>query len=580
MNRLILLAVLFLASHLTVGTAEATTYYISNIGNNSNVGTDPERPFAFSPGMGGCTSACAAVTLLPGDSVLFNRGDTWRDTLTVGEAGTPGNLITYSTYGSGANPVISGADVISGFADGGSNIWDKTSVTTRPMVAIINGALGTQVASRAACKAPGDWFWAANTLSVYGTSNPSGTVEASLRSYAIDTNNEIYLSINNLILYGANSAGIYVRASSNSVITGVQSKWNKDLGYLIRNQSNTVYNNDDAQANTSIGFQVDANDTNLTFNNCSSSLNFGDGFSLDGITTAAFNGGSANNNGTASNEGNGIDIIQDNGGAPSTNITIANFVSHDNFGNGIDVISILLGDTGNSGIVIAGGKYYNNKNNANLASGIRFDDNTKNSIVEYVQSYGNGSSGIVNEASAHNNAMIYNQVWGNNNGITQSNSAGANNVYYGNVSYGNTTSGYAHESGSPNAATVKNNIFMNNGIYGYITDGGGSPDTVDYNIVYANGVNYQGISKPTHDVNSDPLFLNAATKDFRLGAGSPAIDKGVNLGTPYNLALDPTAIASPGTLDQNSAGTGWDIGAFVYLPNRLAPPTDLTAVPQ
>jgi hypothetical protein len=150
MNRLVVLFAIFFASHLAVGTAQATTYYVANAGNNANTATDSGHPFASSPGMAGCSSICAVVTLLPGDSVLFNRGDVWRDTLEINFSGTAGHLITYGAYGTGpSNPTITGSDVMSGFSNEGLQIWDKGGLITESKILIINGVLGTECNAQA-----------------------------------------------------------------------------------------------------------------------------------------------------------------------------------------------------------------------------------------------------------------------------------------------------------------------------------------------------------------------------------------------------------------------------------------------
>ena len=51
-----------------------------------------------------------------GDSILFKKGELWREELTIPSAGSSGNPITHGAYGTGANPNISGADVISSFS--------------------------------------------------------------------------------------------------------------------------------------------------------------------------------------------------------------------------------------------------------------------------------------------------------------------------------------------------------------------------------------------------------------------------------------------------------------------------------
>jgi hypothetical protein len=50
-----------------------------------------------------------AATFQPDDFILFNKGDTWRETLTVPSSGSAGHPITFGAYGSGANPILTGA---------------------------------------------------------------------------------------------------------------------------------------------------------------------------------------------------------------------------------------------------------------------------------------------------------------------------------------------------------------------------------------------------------------------------------------------------------------------------------------
>jgi hypothetical protein len=83
------------------------------------------------------------------------------------------------------------------------------------------------------------------------------------------------------------------------------------------------------------------------------------------------------------------------------------------------------------------------------------------------------------------------------------------------------------------------------------------------------------------DLNSiyaNPLFTNAAGNDFTLQSTSPAIDTGVNLGSTYDLGLAPGSTWPAGvlTLNQNTNGLGWDIGAYVYTETTV-PTVTLTA---
>lgn len=130
----------------------SATYYVSMTdGNDNNNGQATLTPWRS-------IAKVNASIFIPGDQILFKRGEIWRVQLIVPSSGSNGNPITFGAYGTGALPIISGADIISGFSNGGSNIWDKTGVTTQPNVVIVNGTLGTLAANRAGCTSAGKWF--------------------------------------------------------------------------------------------------------------------------------------------------------------------------------------------------------------------------------------------------------------------------------------------------------------------------------------------------------------------------------------------------------------------------------------
>ena len=81
----------------------AATYYVSNAGSDANSGTEL-APWAT-------ISKLNHTRLLPGDVVLFARGGTWPEQITVQQSGVAGAPITYAAYGSGPTPVITGSNV-------------------------------------------------------------------------------------------------------------------------------------------------------------------------------------------------------------------------------------------------------------------------------------------------------------------------------------------------------------------------------------------------------------------------------------------------------------------------------------
>jgi len=113
--------------------ANGTTYYVDNTITDTN-------PASATPDCtnynlttytcsGGSASAFATIAdinafsaLAPGDSVLFRRGQTWREQLTVPSSGSAGNPITFGAYGSGADPIINGTDIITGWTEHLENI--------------------------------------------------------------------------------------------------------------------------------------------------------------------------------------------------------------------------------------------------------------------------------------------------------------------------------------------------------------------------------------------------------------------------------------------------------------------------
>ncbi|MGN6532526.1 MAG: PA14 domain-containing protein, partial [Ginsengibacter sp.] len=116
-------------------TANATTYYISNAGNDSNSGTDPSSPWQT-------INKLNSASLSPGDNVLFRRGDTFYGGITASNSGRNGNPITYGAYGSGNKPVITGFTSVTSWTNKGGNIWESTNpvstLSTLQMV-VING---------------------------------------------------------------------------------------------------------------------------------------------------------------------------------------------------------------------------------------------------------------------------------------------------------------------------------------------------------------------------------------------------------------------------------------------------------
>ncbi len=82
--------------------------------------------------------------LKPGDSILFKRGETFFESITISASGTTGNIITIGAYGIGADPIITGLTTITGWTSLGGGLYEKTlaSPPTKSLnIVLFNGAL-------------------------------------------------------------------------------------------------------------------------------------------------------------------------------------------------------------------------------------------------------------------------------------------------------------------------------------------------------------------------------------------------------------------------------------------------------
>lgn len=149
-NKLLLIIFFIIIFFWQASHAFASTYYVS-----STEGDDTCTGFSQTPYTTGNT-ACPIKTLTklntkifsPGDNIYFKSNDTFYGSITISQSGTAGNPITFSSYGSGSKPIITGFTNVSSWTNLGNNIWESTdpvsTLSTLNMVTVndVNTAMG------------------------------------------------------------------------------------------------------------------------------------------------------------------------------------------------------------------------------------------------------------------------------------------------------------------------------------------------------------------------------------------------------------------------------------------------------
>jgi parallel beta-helix repeat protein len=193
-------AAVVLALSMTVSSVNARpgmrSYYVDPAGNDSNPGTSAASPWRS-------IAKLNSVALSPGDHIYFKRGGLWRETLAPHNGGASGNPVTFSAYGTGPQPVISGSDVVGGWRHTSGSVYQAHSL--RPGNVYVDGGPGWGLlhaccAAGEACvkskfcaigpMTPGSWYWDSASGELYvwlvdGSPPATHMIEAATREYGL-----------------------------------------------------------------------------------------------------------------------------------------------------------------------------------------------------------------------------------------------------------------------------------------------------------------------------------------------------------------------------------------------------------
>lgn len=233
--------------------ATAGIYYVdASAGNNRHDGASPTTAWRS-------LARVNLAELQPGDTVLFQRGQTWRGQL-LPKSGRAGVPITYGTYGQGAKPLLLGSvsrNEPKQWQAEGKNLWttvkpasseqvplpgrdalpgtktDDAGMLTVDVGNIIfdqGKAVGVKKWKPEDLKQPGDYWYDAQTGQVvlYEENNPAElykSIELALRRHIIDQGHTSYVTYDNLALkYGA-AHGFGGASTHHIIIRGCDVGW-------------------------------------------------------------------------------------------------------------------------------------------------------------------------------------------------------------------------------------------------------------------------------------------------------------------------------------------------------------------
>lgn len=190
-------------------------------------------------------------------------------------------------------------------------------------------------------------------------------------------------------------------------------------------------------------------------------------------------------------------------------------------------------------------------------------------IIKGNTSTNQGGGIALNNTTITNSLVVGNHAANNGGGIrTNGNS---NPVFVYNVTVANNTSAAANSGGGISSQNISHKI-TNSIIWGNTANSvtndiqGGNDDSRNY-CLYSGAVSTKGVG----NIDSDPLFVDAANGNFRLSPGSPAINAGDATGVTWTLDLDgnPRIVGTIdiGAYEYDDTSTGTD--AAIDMQNRI-----------
>lgn len=531
-------------SDTVIVTIPGTAYYVdASGGNDSNSGTSPENAWRTIAKVNQFSySSSSPANLQPGDSILFKRGEIWREMLYLQKFHPTAEApVTIGAYGSGALPIINGAQRITNWSDQGGNVWRAsvgwTNPQTRgdvegpnipsPEVLIVNGERGALKANSGSLSSAGDWYYDSGNsyLYLYSASSPTDV-----------------------------ELPVWPRA--------VMATWFADVDHVILENlefKNTLYHlltvrpgNDNWIVRNTVGHhngEINANGEGVDRN----------GYNFNDSDNTVISGNTVYEAGA-----NGIMVIR------SSNVTVEDNTVYNSYHHNID----MKGGNGAHGNVIRNNTVYTTDDYAGTTlNGIVLtdDDDGQYRPTSDIQVYGNAIynvtvNGLLVYGSTTDDILISNNVVYDCGRGIRLRKANGSIIVKNNIGMSSQEGWhpmiYIDEAYSMSGFVLDHNLWYKPASLAEKTFG--QIDATAYSSV----ASWQSSGRDAHSVFVDPSFLDLGNFDFRLSAGSPAIDAGTDVG----LVTDKSGNGIP-------AGSAPDIGIYEFQ-DALSPVVTSFSIPE
>ena len=532
----------FILLIITASMSWSNTFYVDvDDGNDGNNGTSPSTAWKT-------INKVNHTRFSPGDQILFNYGDVWREELVIAAQGTESSPITFGAYGdaSRGKPEINGADIIMTWTEFKRDLW-QANMTQQPFGVWFDGDAGNKVDSYYDLKQPMDWVWQNDVLYVFSHGNPaqqytSPGVEAAQRKSCINDGDEncSFIVLENLRATRSGAinsfyGGIDCRdgAGKHWTIENCEITEIAGLGVLLLYDDSVLKNNTFTHTGAGAVLVHGANTGSAVIGN--------DIFRCySGISTYG-NGITISENKIHHNKWNGVLIWHEYGTPNCVGLEVTRNEIYEN-GQGweewLDMPDSQKDGTQLDGIwtgnmdesVIAYNLVYNNRH----GHGIHLDDGSENNIIANNIIFGHLDDGLIRWSTG---LVVENGT----DGKTGRCEISSNTVWKNNIVFNNYNQiAFAGIKVECNSDDYSSNVFDNNNFW--IGPEGNGIGWDGYRDHFTLESWQSATGQDANSISADPLFISenpSEASDFRLREDSPCRDAGADVGLTQDFSGTP-----------------------------------------